>query len=298
MPDQQRSGMAYGLMAYTLWGFFPLYFHYLGSVSSLEVLAQRVLWSFLFVAVLIVIRQRGKAVFEAWRCAKTRKAMSLAALLVTVNWLTFIWAVSVDRVLESSFGYFLTPLVSVFLAAVILKESLDKYRIFACVLALLGVLWQLVSLQSVPWVSLVLAVSFGSYGLVRKQVNTGPLVGMCIETSILVPFALLYLGWLLFQGQSQFLSEGSIVTVLLIGSGILTAIPLMLFAAAAKRLSLSVVGFMMYINPTLQFLVGIYLLNEPFSTDQLISFGFIWVALLVFSQGAWLQRRKLLLEAG
>jgi chloramphenicol-sensitive protein RarD len=193
---------------------------------------------------------------------------------------------------ESSLGYFITPLVSVLLARIFLKESLDFYRLTAVILALMGVLWLILQLGLIPWVSLSLAASFGFYGLVRKTVPVDSLTGLWIETGILLPFALIWWIWLETQGQSQLLSEGLQTTSLLIFLGALTAIPLLLFASAAKRLSLTTVGFMMYINPTMQFLTAIYWLKEPFSQQQLIAFLFIWVALVVFSIGAIRQQNE------
>lgn len=287
MIKQQQTGLIYGLAAYTLWGFFPLFFHYLAHVSPVEVLTQRIIWSFLLVAVIILITGNYKRLIKAWRSTATRKAMLLSAVLITINWLTFIWAVANEHVLESSFGYFLTPLVSVLLAHLVLGEQLDRYRIIACALAMIGVLWQVISLQLLPWVSLTVAISFGLYGLVRKKADVDSLTGLTIETGILLPFALVYFGWLLWQGESQLLSVDRTTTVLLITSGAVTALPLLLFAAAAKKLSLIAMGFMMYINPSIQFLIGVYLLEEPFSVHQIISFCFIWAALVIFSVGAF-----------
>lgn len=292
MIKQQRTGLIYGLAAYTLWGFFPLFFHYLAHVSSLEVLAQRIVWSFLFVATIILISGSYKRLLIAWQSTTTRKAMLSSSLLISINWLTFIWAVANEQVLESSFGYFLTPLVSVLLAHLVLGEQLDRYRIIACALAVVGVLWQVISLQLLPWVSLTVAISFGLYGLVRKKAEVDSLTGLTIETGILLPVALLYLGWLFWQGESRLLTVDITTTVLLISSGVVTALPLLLFAAAAKKLSLIAVGFMMYINPSIQFLIGVYLLEEPFSVHQIISFCFIWAALVIFSMGAYRLKRE------
>jgi chloramphenicol-sensitive protein RarD len=222
---------------------------------------------------------------------KTLAGLLLSSLLIAANWLIFIWAVGQDRVVESSLGYFITPLVSVLLARVFLKESLNGYRIAACALAVLGVLWLIVQLGIFPWVSISLAVSFGFYGLVRKKVPVDSLTGLLIETGILLPFALIYWLWLELHGQSQLFSVNTQTTFLLIFSGALTAAPLLLFASAANRLSLTAVGFMMYINPTMQFFTAIYLLKEPFNQQQLIAFMFIWIALVVFSVGALRQQR-------
>ncbi|MEZ5537787.1 MAG: EamA family transporter RarD [Thiolinea sp.] len=292
MLNPQQTGLIFGLAAYTIWGFFPLFFHYLAHVSPLEVLSQRIIWSFLFVTAIVLLFGSWQKILTAWRSPVTRRAMLLASVLISINWLTFIWAVTSGKVLESSFGYFLTPLVSVLLARVFLGEQLDGYRLIACILAVIGVLWQIIALQLLPWISLTVACSFGLYGLVRKKANTDSLTGLGVETGLLLPLALAYWGWLEWQQSSQFLSEGLNTTLLMMASGALTAIPLLLFAAATKKLSLIAVGFMMYINPTIQFLIGVYLFNEPFSVHQLISFCFIWVALVIFSLGAVRQNKK------
>lgn len=293
MLNQQQTGLIYGLTAYVLWGFFPIFFYYLSAVQPTEILAQRIVWSFVFVLVVVVLSGKQSRIKDALKSPATRKAMALSSVLIAINWLTFIWAVANERVLESSFGYFLTPLVSVMLAKVFLSETLDKYRIIACVFAVIGIAIQIVLIGSLPWVSLIVSMSFGLYGLVRKQAEVDSLSGLTIETAVLLPLAIAYWAWLAASGQSGFVSNGSGVTWLLIASGLVTALPLLLFAAAAKKLSLTAVGFMMYINPIMQMLSGIYFFGEPFDQAQLISFGFIWVALIVFSVGAIIQQRRM-----
>lgn len=290
--SEQKQGLVYGLTAYTIWGLFPWYFHLLIQVDPWQVLTQRIIWSFLFVSVIVLLLRHWTPIKAALTQSKILLGLCLSSLLIAANWLIFIWAVGQDRVVESSLGYFITPLVSVLLARIFLKESLDLYRLTAVILALMGVLWLILQLGLIPWVSLSLAASFGFYGLVRKTVPVDSLTGLWIETGILLPFALIWWIWLETQGQSQLLSEGLQTTSLLIFLGALTAIPLLLFASAAKRLSLTTVGFMMYINPTMQFLTAIYWLKEPFSQQQLIAFLFIWVALVVFSIGAIRQQNE------
>lgn len=290
--SEQKQGLVYGLTAYTIWGLFPWYFHLLIQVDPWQVLTQRIIWSFLFVSVIALLLRHWTPIKAALTQSKILLGLCLSSLLIAANWLIFIWAVGQDRVVESSLGYFITPLVSVLLARIFLKESLDLYRLTAVILALMGVLWLILQLGLIPWVSLSLAASFGFYGLVRKTVPVDSLTGLWIETGILLPFALIWWIWLETQGQSQLLSEGLQTTSLLIFLGALTAIPLLLFASAAKRLSLTTVGFMMYINPTMQFLTAIYWLKEPFSQQQLIAFLFIWVALVVFSIGAIRQQNE------
>ncbi len=286
MLSQQKLGLVYGLSAYTIWGLFPWYFHFLSHVNPWQVLTQRIIWSFFLLVVIAIFMRHWSLIKPALTNRKILAGLFLSSLLIASNWLIFIWAVGQDRVVESSLGYFITPLVSVLLARVFLKESLDVYRLTACLLAIFGVLWLVIQLGIVPWVSLSLAASFGFYGLVRKKVPVDSLTGLLVETGILFPLALTWWLWLESQGQSQLFSENFQTTFLLIFSGALTAAPLLLFASAANRLSLTAVGFMMYINPTMQFLTAIYLLKEPFNHQQLIAFIFIWIALVVFSIGA------------
>ncbi len=286
MLSQQKLGLVYGLSAYTIWGLFPWYFHFLTQVNPWQVLTQRIIWSFLLVSVIAIFIRHGSLIKAALTQRNTLLGLLLSSLLIAANWLIFIWSVGQGRVLESSLGYFITPLVSVLLARIFLKESLDIYRLSACILAVIGVLWLVIQLGVLPWISLSLAISFGFYGLVRKKVPVDSLTGLWVETGILLPFAFTWWLWLEWQGQSQLFTENLQTTFLLIFSGALTAAPLLLFASAANRLSLTAVGFMMYINPTMQFLTAIYLLKEPFNHQQLIAFIFIWIALVVFSIGA------------
>lgn len=290
--SEQKLGLVYGLTAYTIWGLFPWYFHFLTQVDPWQVLIQRIIWSFLLVSMIALFMRHGLAIKAAICHPKTLLGLLLSSLLIAANWLVFIWAVGQDRVVESSLGYFITPLVSVLLARIFLKESLDIYRLTACALAVVGVLWLVVQLGVLPWVSLSLAASFGLYGLVRKKVQVDSLTGLLVETGILLPLAFIWWIWLEAHGQSQLFSAGFQTTFLLIFSGALTAAPLLLFASAAKRLSLTAVGFMMYINPTMQFFTAIYLLKEPFNQQQLVAFIFIWVALVVFSMGAIRQQNQ------
>ncbi len=280
------QGFVYGVIAYSMWGVFPLFFHLLRDVPSTEVLLHRVIWSFIFVMVIILLSGQKQRVFQALRNPDLVKGLFFSSMLVTVNWLIYIWSVAQERVLESSLGYFLTPLVSVFLARVFLKEQLDQSRKIAIILAALGILWLIFSLGYLPWVSLSLAISFGLYGLVRKQLEVDTVTGLTLESGIMLPLAMGYWGFLLWQGDSFFYLAGSRITMLLMVSGVVTALPLLFFASATKKLSLSAIGFMMYINPTLQFVIAVFILNESFDENQLIGFAFIWCALFVFSFGS------------
>ncbi len=292
MPNPQYLGLIYGLSAYIIWGTFPLFFHLLKGIEPLQVLTQRVIWSFLFVAIIMLVMRRWPAARATFRSRTVLASLLLSSLMIATNWLLFIWGVSEGRVLECSLGYFLTPLVSVLLARVFLQEQLDRFRLAACLLAVIGVLWQVVSLGTLPWLSLALAASFGLYGLVRKQMPVDSLTGLSVETGLLLPLALAYWLYLESQGSSQFMAGHLQTDLLLMASGVVTALPLLLFAAGTKKLTLSAIGFMMYINPTMQFFTAVYLFKEPFSSQQLIGFIFIWAALTVFSIGALRQEGK------
>lgn len=285
-----QLGFAYALLAYGLWGSFPLYFHLLASVPSLQVIAQRIVWSLLFCAILLTVLGRWPRARAALADKNLVLMLLCSALLVGLNWWIYVAAVARGEVVASSLGYFLTPLCSVALARVFLQERMNRYQLAAIALAGLGVLYFVLVVGSLPWVSLSLAITFAIYGLIRKQTVVGPLSGLFVETLLLVPLALAFLAWQSQLGQNQFLLQGGLTTALLVGAGVLTALPLLAFAAAAERLSLTVVGFMMYINPSLQFLFAITLLGESIDRDQLISFGFIWVALVVFSLGTLARR--------
>ncbi len=291
MRDERLAGLAYGLAAYLLWGLFPWYFHFLKGVPPLEVLTHRVVWSFLLLALVAFVLGRWHAVRAALAVPRLARGLLLSALLIAANWLLFLWAVAQDRVVESSLGYFLTPLVSVLLARLFLHEQLDGFRRVACLIAALGVGWLVWQVGSLPWLSLTLAVTFGLYGLVRKQLPVDSLAGLTVETGLLFPLAVSHLVWLEWQGGSHFTLGEPATALLLVCSGALTAAPLLLFASGAKRLSLTTIGFLMYVNPTLQFLTAVHVFGEPFTAHQRVAFALIWVALAVFSWGAVAQRR-------
>ncbi len=284
--NSQQVGFAYGLIAYAMWGSFPLYFHLLADLPAIQVIAQRVFWSAVFCALLLTVLGRWPRAVTALRDKRLMVMLFCSALLVGFNWWVFVFAVGRGEVLASSLGYFMTPLCSVLLARVFLNERMNNYQWFAVALAVVAVVYLLYRIGSLPLVSLALAVSFAFYGLIRKQAKVGPLSGLFVEAMLLTPMALIYLGWLSHNSQNMFFSGEWSVSLLLIFSGVVTALPLLAFAAAAERLSLTIVGFMMYINPSLQFIIAITLLGESVSRDQLVSFALIWLALIVFSVGS------------
>ena len=288
----QSKGLILAVAAYSIWGFFPLYFSYLSTVSSLEVLAQRILWSLVCTfSIGIVLGYRGK-LLGALKDIRLTGWLGLSALLISINWLVYIWAVGQHRVIEASLGYFMTPVVSLILARIFFKENLHPLQVWAGIIATLAILWEFISLGQLPWVSLVLAFAFALYGVIRKHCAIDGINGMTIETLWLLPFALAWTSWQLIQ-QPPTLEFGSsqTLTLLLIGVGFLSALPLVLFAMATRRADLSVVGFIMYINPTIQLLIGVFVLEEAYPPERMVTFSLIWFALILFTLGIW-QRRK------
>jgi chloramphenicol-sensitive protein RarD len=289
---EATKGVLFGLSAYTLWGCFPLYFALFAGVPSYEVLIHRVVWSCLFLAIVVSVLGRWAPVKAALSQPKNLGFVLGCAVFIAVNWGTYIYAVESRQVLQASLGYFLTPLVNVAMGLLILREKISRLQGVAVVLAAIAILYQFILLGVVPWISLVLAFSFGTYGLLRKKVALDGLSGLFVETLLLLPVGLLALSWLSVSGESHF-AESSTLTLLLMSSGIVTAIPLLFFAGAARRLRLSTIGFLMYINPTLQFGLALLVFDEPLSEQKLLSFIIIWLALGLYSWSAWRGRKPL-----
>ncbi|MEX2475272.1 EamA family transporter RarD [Marinobacter sp.] len=288
---EAAKGVLYGLAAYTMWGCFPLYFALFSGVPAFEVLVHRVIWSCVFLAVVVSFLKRWQPIRAALAHPKKLGVVFGCAVFIAVNWGVYIYAVETRHVLQASLGYFLTPLVNVGLGMLVLRESITRLQIVAVALATVAILYQLFLLGVVPWITLVLAFSFGTYGLLRKQVELDGLSGLFVETLLLLPLSLLALATLSANGTSHFADEPAL-TWLLISSGVVTAIPLLAFAGAARRLRLATVGFLMYINPTIQFLIALLVFHEPLSNEKLISFVMIWVALGVYSWSAWCGRHR------
>jgi chloramphenicol-sensitive protein RarD len=286
------AGIAYGLSAYVIWGFFPLYFRQLGAIAPIDILCHRTAWAFVFVALLLSLRCRWRQVFALFATPRHVVRLAVAALLLASNWLGFLWAVNHHQVVASSLGYFLTPLVNVLLGLLVLKEKLNGKEWAAVGLAVLAVGNELVALGTLPWISLFLAATFGTYGLLRKQVPVDAISGLWLETLAMLPLCLLYTVWQAQQGHFVFGQNSGPTVALLVGSGVLTALPLMAFAAATQRLDLATVGMLMYINPTMQFITAIYLFDEPLQPARLVSFGLIWLGLILYSLSAWQKYRS------
>lgn len=291
--DKKRhlAGIGFGLLAYGIWGFFPLFFHQLAHVSPMDVLSNRAVWAFVFVGLLLTFRGSWGKVQAIFKNRRHFSMLALAALLVGSNWLVFLWAVANQQVVASSLGYFLTPLVNVLLGMLVLKERLNRLEWISVGFAIVAIINEIITLGSLPWVSLFLAATFGSYGLVRKQVPVDSLSGLWLETLVMLPICGIYALWQAQSGHMVFAPESLSTVALLIGAGVLTALPLIFFAAATQRLDLATVGMLMYINPTMQFATAIWIFGEPLQTERLFSFGLIWIGLFFFSWSKWRQMR-------
>ncbi|MCW8916386.1 MAG: EamA family transporter RarD [Magnetovibrio sp.] len=281
------EGVMLGLGATCMWGLFPLVFKTVAHIPALEVLAHRSAWSLVFVVLLMVlVGRRRELASKTFYAPSILKTMAISGIAVAINWGVFIWAVANDLVLQSSLGYYISPLMSVVLGVVFLHEKLNPMAWMAVLMAAMGVLVLIVSLGLVPWVSIALAVSWAIYGLVRKTAPVGSLPGLYLETLLLLPLALAYIAWLgIVDGNAVFGSTWQ-DTTLLAGTGLVTALPLLLFARAARILRLSTVGVLMYIVPTGQFLLAVFVFQEPFTFVHLISFVLIWLSLALYGWGS------------
>lgn len=288
---EARRGVAFGIAAYGMWGCFPLFFSLFHGVPALEILVHRILWSCAFLAVVVTLMRRWNALHQLFRQPRQILWIGGCALLIALNWGIYIHAVETGHVLQASLGYFMTPLVNVALGMLVLRERLSRWQMVAIGLALAAVLLQLIMLGKLPWISLVLALTFGTYGLLRKRVSLDALSGLLVETSLLAPLSLAVVLWLGWQGQSHFMDTPTITSLMLV-SGVVTTLPLLAFAGAARRLSLSTVGFLMYLNPTLQFLLALWVFGESISAPQLTTFVLIWIGLGFYSVETWRQHRR------
>ncbi|MEO8171339.1 MAG: EamA family transporter RarD [Oxalobacteraceae bacterium] len=288
-----RSGIFFAATAYVLWGLFPLYFKLLQSVPAQQILMHRIIWSLAFVLLVLAWRRQWRWLRTLLHQPRVLLGFGVSAVLLSTNWMIYIWAVNSGRVVDASLGYFITPLVSVLFGYLLLKERLRPLQWVAIALAAAGVVWLTWHSGQLPWIGLALAASFGTYGLLRKTAALGPLEGLTLETLLLVPLALGYLLLLSTQDQNVFHAAPAATRWLLAAAGPITAIPLLLFAAGARRIPLSTLGLLQYIAPTLQLLLGVWLYREPFGGARLIGFVTIWAALAVYSaEGLWQAHRS------
>jgi chloramphenicol-sensitive protein RarD len=284
------SGFWSGIAAYTIWGLVPLYWKLLKHVPAIQVLGHRIVWSLAVLVVLVVaMRRGGRALGGVSR--RVVGLYAIAAALIAVNWFLYIYAVNAGFIVETSLGYYITPLVNVLFGVVVFHERMRPAQWFAIVIAAAGVVQLTFAYGALPWIAFGLAASFGSYGLAKKKAPLDPVEGLTLETAILTPVAILYLVLLHRTGEGAFLRTGTTSDALMIGGGLVTTVPLLLFAAAVRTVPLSVIGIMQYIGPTLQFLLGVFLYHEPFSRTQLVGFSIVWLALVIYAGDSLRARR-------
>lgn len=282
-----NTGILYAALAYVAWGLFPLYFRQLAAVPSLEVVMHRTLWSLVFLLAVLVVRRHWAWMGAVLRQPRVLAAFALSAVLLSGNWLTYVWAVQNQHVVDASLGYFILPLVNVALGYVVLHERPRPGQWLAVAVAAAGVLWLTVQAGRLPWIALVLAASFGFYGLLRKVATLGALEGLALETILLAPAAALVLGWWGWQGRGALVQGDAAMLGWLLLAGPFTAIPLLLFAAGARRIPMSTLGILQYISPSLQFALGVWVFHESFEPARLAGFVLIWAALCVYSVEGW-----------
>jgi len=290
--SESRRGALFGATAYLLWGVFPLYFPLLKPAVAVEVLAHRVVWSLVVVAVLVQVTRRWSGVRAVVADRGKLMRLSLAATVLAVNWGVYIYGVTTGRVVETSLGYFINPLVTVLLGVVVLRERLRTVQYVALGVAAAAVLFLSIENGRPPWIALILAVSFGSYGLLKKTAVVGALEGLTVETAVLAPLALLFLIGLQVRGASTLTSHGPGHASLLVATGLITAIPLLFFGAAASRVPLTTLGVLQYLAPTMQFLLGVLIFHEELSLARLLGFSLVWAALALFTADLLAHRRR------
>ena len=287
-----RQGVAFGIAAYTLWGLLPLYWKALKSVPAFEILCHRTVWSFLFLIIILLIRKNWQWLKTIKDHPNTKWTFLTTSLLLGCNWLTYIWAVNNGYIVESSLGYFINPIVNILLGVIILKEKLRLWQWIAAGLATAGVIYLTVVYGQLPWIALVLAFSFGFYGLLRKTAHLGSLEGLSLETLVMFVPGIIYILFVEIQGNGQFIHSNITTILLLTGTGIATATPLLFFASAARRIQYSTVGLLQYIAPTLQFSIGVLIYHEAFNRSRLIGFSEIWLALIIYTVDSLMNSKK------
>ncbi len=287
-----KSGIVYGVAAYLCWGFFPLYWPLLEPASPWEILAHRIAWTFVFCVGLLTITKKWRPYLQILRQRNLMVPLAFASVVITINWGGFIWGVTNGHVIDASLGYFINPLVTVLLGVFLLGENLRRLQWAAVALGALAVLVLTIDYGQPPWIALVLAFSFATYGFLKKKANLGTVEALSVETTILFPFSIAFLGYLAFAGTLTFGHESTENTLLLIGTGVVTAVPLLLFGAAATRLSLTTVGILQYLGPILQFIFGLTVFDEQMSPARWFGFLIVWAALVVFTIDAIANRRR------
>lgn len=277
-----NKGIWYGIAAYAMWGFFPIYWKLLHDVPALQLLGHRIAWSFLLLLAYVLLTKKWNDFRSVAFDRKTLGIYAVAGVLLSLNWLIYVWGVNAGFIVETSLGYFINPLLSVLFGVIFLREKLRPMQWLPVIIAAIGVAYLTITYGRPPWIALSLAFTFGLYGLVKKLSPLGSVFGLTLETGIVFPAALIYLLVVQANGTGGFLHDGLTVDLLLIGAGVVTTIPLLMFASAAKEIPLNMIGVLQYFAPTIQFLIGVFVYKEPFDTTRFIGFGIVWLALIIF----------------
>ncbi|WP_297011513.1 EamA family transporter RarD [uncultured Dialister sp.] len=295
--QNRRKGLWAAIACYIIWGVLPLYWKLLSGAGAYEILAHRIIWSFVFMTVLLLFLGMGPLFRDTVKSLCTHRIkgvlMIAASFLITANWCIFIWAVTHDHIVDSSFGYYINPLVNVFLGVLLFHEKLSKLKWLSIIIALIGIIGMSVELGRLPLVSVSLAFTFALYGAAKKKLHINPFVSITLETLLVLPLALWYAGSLYLSGEGHFLVGNAAMNWLFIGAGIVTATPLVLFSSGANNLPLNVLGFCQYLSPSLSLLLGIFLYHEPFNVVQIIGFSVIWISLVLFTISDFREQRHL-----
>lgn len=282
--EKSQQGWHYAVMCYLIWGVFPIYWSPLNgsAISPEQILAHRVIWSAVFAVILLIIYRKVGSMLAVFRQPKLLGVFFASSFLIAVNWLVYLWAISNHRILDASLGYFINPLVNVFMGWLIFKESLNRVKIMALLFAILGILWLAIPAGQIPWVAILLAASFTGYAVIRKLAPMDALTGLALETILLFPFALFFLCWHEWQGSLVFSQLNGLQIAVLLGAGVATTLPLLCFAEGARQISMSLLGMLQYISPTLQFLCGWLIFGEQFTMHKMVGFSLVWLGVIVF----------------
>ncbi len=279
------------MSAFLIWGFTPFYFRALGDLGAVEIIAHRVVWCIPFMLLVLTVSRQWPATYAALSNRRVFFTLLASAALVSVNWSMYVFSIATDQLVASSLGYFLSPLVSVFLGFVILRERPNLVQWIAVALAASAVTSQFIAYGSLPWIALVIAFSFGIYGMIRKTVSAGSAVGLFVECLLLSPFSLAFLFWLEWHGTGGFGSKGLNFDLLIVTAGIITGVPLLMFAASARRIRLTTIGLIQYFTPSVYLVLAVWFFGETFGANELVSFGLLWVGLFLYSGEVWRTRQ-------
>lgn len=295
MNHARRTGMMAALSTYLIWGVLPLYWNLLARAEANEILAHRIIWSFIFMVVVLMVTKRWQSFKEdcraLWQNKKRGAILLLAAFTISLNWLTYIWAVNHGHVIDTSIGYYINPLMSVLFGIVFFRERISGLKKISLLLAAIGIVLMTYQLGKLPWVAVVLAVSFSVYGALKKQLHLNPFSSITLETLLMVPFAVPYIGMLMMSPANHFSLATPDLALYLMGTGVVTAVPLVLFSYGANLLPLNVLGFFQYISPTIGLLLGIFFFHETFGMAQISALGFVWAAIVLFTVAESLRGR-------